>query len=121
MTEKPPVNGQLEFSSAPEAERRSVLELAKKALLKVVHSEGTYEDKKTQIIQVALKYVQGENSCREFYKEKVGVSFRGFADKYGYDELVAGILTPEVERERLRNLDNQDVDLSDKGVWRPID
>lgn len=119
MSEKPPSNNQLEFSFAPEAERKSLLEMSKKALLDIIHSEGAYEDKKTQITQVALKYLQGESACRELYQEKVGVSFRGFADNHGYDELVAGILTPAAERERLRVLDSQDVDLSDKGVWRP--
>lgn len=119
MSEKPPLNGQLELSFAPEIERQSMLDSSKKLLLQILSSNNSFDDKKMQIIQVALKYPQGENACREFYQEKVGVSFRGFADNHGYDELVAGILTPELEIERLRNLDSQYVDPSDQGFWKP--
>jgi hypothetical protein len=121
MSEKPPApsTGQLEFNFAPEVERQSQLSNCKNILHKIIGSENKYADKSVQIIQLALKYLQGENACREVYKEKVGVSFRGFADGHGYDELVQGILNPEIELERIRKIDDDNTDPTDKGLWTP--
>lgn len=82
-------------------------------------ADNDYEYRKVQIIELALKYPQGENACREVYRERVGVNFRGFADTHGYDELVQGILNPEIELERIRKIDDDNTDPTDKGLWTP--
>lgn len=121
MSEKPPASstGQLEFSFAPEVERQSQLSSCKNILHRIIGAENDYEYKKAQTIELALEYPQGENACREIYKERVGVSFRGFADTHGYDELVRGILDPEVEKERIREIDSNYTDSTDIGFWTP--
>lgn len=118
MRERPEPSSQLELNLLDAGkETQQNLDRCIASLRDVIKSDSEFTFKKSQIIELALKYPQGENACREVYKEKVGVSFRGFADVHVYDELVMGILDPEKEKERLRRIDSEDIDITDQGLW----
>jgi hypothetical protein len=110
IQEKPPMK------IASESEEKNLIDYYKKELEKRVGIEKTDFD--LAVIDRIIQTSEGEIAARNLYKERVGVNFRGFSSEHTEENLRDGaVFSADQEKGRLRKIDTDQDDSTDRGVW----